>query len=59
LNNKLAKAFAVSVFQTQVGQRNRKLQSGFVSSFNQAFALLIAFETAFKALSCQTTNSFK
>jgi hypothetical protein len=54
-----ANAFAVSVFQTPVGHKNRKLQRGLFSSFNQAFALLMAFEIAIIALSCQTTDFFK
>jgi len=51
LNSCKAKALAVSVFHTQVGPKNKKLQRGLFSSFNQAFALLIAFETAIIASS--------
>jgi hypothetical protein len=46
LKSSLAKAFAVSVFQTQVGHKNKKLQRGFHSGVSQALALLIAFVTA-------------
>jgi hypothetical protein len=59
LNNSLVSAFAVSVLPTPVGHINKKLPSGFHSSFNHALALLIAFETAFKASSCHTTFSCK
>jgi hypothetical protein len=55
LKSSSAKAFAVSVLPTQVGPKNRKDPSGFDSSFNQALALLIAFDTALIAFSCQTT----
>jgi len=51
-------ALAVSVLPTHVGHRNKKLHRGFHSSFNHALALLIAFETAVMALSCQTTFCF-
>jgi hypothetical protein len=54
-----AKAFAVSVFPTQVGHKNKKLQRGLFSSFNQVFALFIAFATAEIALSCPTTDFFR
>jgi hypothetical protein len=60
LSNKFkAKVFAVSVFQTQVGHRNKKLQRGLFSSFNQEAALFIAFATELIALSCHTTDFFK
>jgi hypothetical protein len=52
-------AFAVSVFQTQVGPRNKKLPSGFPASASPACALRIAFETAMTASSCPTTCFFK
>jgi len=55
LNNISVNAFAVSVLPTQVGHKNKKLPSGFHSSFNPAFALLIALETAFIASSCPIT----
>jgi hypothetical protein len=54
-----ASAFAVSVFQTQVGHKNKKLQRGLCSSLSQAFALLIELATAETALFCQTTDFFK
>ncbi|MBT3727315.1 hypothetical protein HOG21_06775 [bacterium] len=59
LNIILVRPFAVSVFHTQVGPRNRKLPRGLDSSFNHALALLIAFDTAIIALSCHTTCFFK
>jgi hypothetical protein len=49
------KAFADSVLPTHVFHRNKKLPRGFHSSFNQAFALLIASEILFIAYSCHTT----
>ncbi|MEA3387241.1 MAG: hypothetical protein U9Q66_02415 [Patescibacteria group bacterium] len=55
----LASALAVSVLPTHVGPKNKKLQIGLLSSLNQALALLIAFETATKALSCHITEAFK
>jgi hypothetical protein len=55
LKSSLAKAFAVSVFQTQVGPRNKKLQIGFHISDKPALALLIALATISIASSCQIT----
>jgi hypothetical protein len=59
LKSSFASDFAVSVFQTQVGPRNKKLQSGFHSLASPALALLIAFETLIIALSCHITDFFK
>jgi hypothetical protein len=58
LKSSFAKDFAVSVLPTPVGHRNKKLQSGFHSSANQALALLIALATVFIASSCHTTSFF-
>jgi hypothetical protein len=51
LKSALAKALAVSVFQTQVGHKNRKLHNGFHCSLSQALALLIALDIDIIALS--------
>jgi hypothetical protein len=59
LNITSVNALAVSVLPTHVGHKNKKLPSGFHSSFSHALALLIAFETAIIALSCPTTFFFK
>gem|GEM_PF-1039857 len=50
---------AVCVFQTQVGHKNKKLQIGLDSSFNQALALLIVFATLSTASFCQITSFSK
>lgn len=54
-NNSRVRAFAVSVFQTQVGPRNRKLPTGLPPSVRPALDLRTAFATADTALSCHTT----
>jgi hypothetical protein len=59
LKSSRANVLAVSVLPTQVGPRNKKLQSGFHSLASQALALLIALETLVNAISCQITDFFK
>lgn len=58
LKSSIARAFAVSVFHTHVGPRNKKLQIGLFSSDNQALFLWIASATSLSASSCQTTLLF-
>jgi hypothetical protein len=48
-------AFAVSVFPTPVGPRNKKLPRGLPSSASHALALRIALATADIAFCCQIT----
>jgi hypothetical protein len=59
LKSSRANVLAVSVLPTQVGPRNKKLQSGFHSLASQALALLIALETLVNAISCQIIDFFK
>jgi hypothetical protein len=54
-----ASAFAVSVFPTQVGPRNKNIPIGFPASHRPALFLFTAFAMVSSAVSCHFTLDFK